>query len=64
MPTGENLKLQIKRKNLFLRVSKGRFHKSRSHINYHIDVTAQKNRPFEVKAVIFSPALRKALIFF
>lgn len=42
MPTGENLKLQIKRKNLFLRVSKGRFHKSRSHINYHIDVTAQK----------------------
>lgn len=51
MPTGKILKLQTKRKNLFLRVSKGHFATSHSHINYYIDVTAQKTRLSEAKAV-------------
>ena len=51
MPTGKALKIRTKRKNLFLRVSKGHFATSHSHINYYIDVTTQKTRLSEAKAV-------------
>lgn len=51
MPTVSNFKLQSKRQNLFLRLSKGHFATSHSHINYYIDVTTQKTRLSEAKAV-------------
>ncbi len=51
MPTNETYKIRTKRKNLFLRISKGHFATSHSHINYYIDVTAQKSRLSEAKAV-------------
>ncbi len=51
MPTVTNFKLLSKRKNLFLRLSKGHFATSHSHINYYIDVTTQKTRLSEAKAV-------------
>ncbi len=51
MPTVTNFKLQSKRQNLFLRLSKGHFATSHSHINYYIDVTTQKTRLSEAKAV-------------
>jgi len=51
MPTNSTFKLQSKRKNLFLRLSKGHFATSHSHINYYIDVTTQKTRLSEAKAV-------------
>ena len=51
MLTGERLKLQSKRQNLFLRLYKGHFATSHSHINYYIDVTSQKTRLSEAKAV-------------
>ncbi len=51
MPTNTTFKLQSKRKNLFLRLSKGHFATSHSHINYYIDVTTQKTRLSEAKAV-------------
>ena len=44
-------KLQSKRQNLFLRLTKGHFATSHSHINYYIDVTTQKTRLSEAKAV-------------
>lgn len=44
-------KLQSKRQNLFLRLSRGHFATSHSHINYYIDVTTQKTRLSEAKAV-------------
>ena len=44
-------KIQSKRKNLFLRLTKGHFATSHSHINYYIDVTTQKTRLSEAKAV-------------
>ena len=43
--------IATKRKNLFLRVQKGHFATSHSHINYFIDVTMQKSRLSEAKAV-------------
>ena len=51
MLTGERLKLQSKRQNLFLRLYKGHFATSHSHINYYLDVTSQKTRLSEAKAV-------------
>ena len=51
MPTQVNTKVKTKQKNLFLRVSKGHFATSHSHINHYIDVTMQKSRLSEAKAV-------------
>ena len=51
MPTSKTYKLETKRKDLFLRISKGHFATGRSHINYYIDITAQKSRLSEAKAV-------------
>ena len=51
MPTTKSYKIQTKHKNLFLRVSKGHFATSHSHINYYIDVTTQKTRLSEAQSV-------------
>lgn len=51
MPTDNTYKIRTKRKNLFLRISKGHFATSHSHINYYIDVTTQKTRLNEARAV-------------
>ena len=51
MPTTDSYKIRTKRRNLFLRVSKGHFATSHSHINYFIDVTTQKTRLSEASAV-------------
>lgn len=44
-------KIRTKHSNLFLRVSKGHFATSHSHINYYIDVTTQKTRLSEAASV-------------
>lgn len=51
MPTSNTTKIETKRKDLFLRVSKGHFATSNSHSNYYIDVAAQKSRLSEARAV-------------
>lgn len=51
MPTERSYKISTKKKNLFLRVSKGHFATNHSHINYYIDVTTQKTRLSEAQAV-------------
>ncbi len=51
MPTTNIEKIKTKRKNLYLRVSKGHFATNHSHTNYYIDVAAQKSRLSEAKAV-------------
>ena len=51
MPSIENYKVRTKQKNLFLRVSKGHFATSHSHINYYIDLTMTKHRLSEAKEV-------------
>ena len=51
MPTQNSYKIPTKHRNLFLRVSKGHFATSHSHINYFIDVTTQKTRLSEASAV-------------
>lgn len=51
MPTENSYKIRTKQRNLFLRVSKGHFATSHSHINYYIDVTTQKTRLSEATAV-------------
>ncbi len=51
MPTSKTYKLETKRKNLYLRIAKGHFATGRSHINYYIDIVAQKSRLSEAKAV-------------
>ena len=51
MPTQKSYKIRTKNKTLFLRVSKGHFATSHSHINYYIDVSAQKARLSEATAV-------------
>ena len=43
--------IATKKKNLLLRVQEGHFATSHSHINYFIDVTMQKSRLSEAKAV-------------
>lgn len=47
----ESYKIRTKHKNLFLRITKGHFATSHSHINYYIDVTTQKTRLSEARAV-------------
>ena len=49
MPSIESYKIPSKNRNLFLRVVKGHFATSHSHINYYIDVTMPKNRLSEAK---------------
>ena len=51
MPTEKSYKIRTNNRNLFLRVSKGHFATSHSHINYYIDVTTQKTRFSEASAV-------------
>lgn len=51
MPTENSIKVVTKNKNLFLRVSRGHFATSHSHINYYIDVAMQKTRLSEAQAV-------------
>lgn len=51
MPANESIKVVTKGKNLSLRVSKGHFATSHSHINYYIDVSMQKTRLSEAQAV-------------
>lgn len=51
MPFENAYKIRTKKDNLFLRVTPGHFATSHSHINYFIDVTAQKTRLSEATAV-------------
>lgn len=51
MPTENSIKIRTKQRNLFLRVAKGHFATSHSHINYYIDVTTQKTRLSEATAI-------------
>ena len=51
MPSQKTKKISTKRQNLFLRVSEGHFATGHSHINYYIDVAAQKTRLSEAEAV-------------
>ena len=51
MPTEKTYKIRTKQRDLLLRVSKGHFATSHSHINYYIDVTMQKMRLSEASAV-------------
>ncbi len=51
MPTDKAYKVRSKRNNLFLRVLKGHFSTSHSHINYFIDVSIPKTRLSEAQAV-------------
>ena len=51
MSINDSFKLSSKRKNLFLRLSKGHFATSHSHINYYIDGTTPKTRLSEAQAV-------------
>lgn len=44
-------KIRTKNKNLFLRVANGHFATAHSHTNYYIDVTTQKTRLSEARAV-------------
>lgn len=51
MPETNAIKVLTKNKNLYLRVLKGHFATSHSHINYYIDVSTQKTRLSEAQAV-------------
>ncbi len=51
MQQDNNYTITTKRKNLVLRVQKGHFATGHSHINYFFDVTMQKTRLSEAKAV-------------
>ncbi len=51
MPFENTYKIRTKKDNLLLRVTPGHFATSHSHINYFIDVTMQKTRLSEAKAV-------------
>ena len=51
MSTDNSYKIRTKNRQLFLRVTEGHFATSHSHINYYIDVTTQKTRLSEAKAV-------------
>ena len=51
MPNENSFKIRTKHRNLFLRVTKGHFATSHSHINYYIDVSTQKTRLSEAQAV-------------
>ena len=47
----EMYKIRTKNKNVFLRVAKGHFATMHIHTNYYIDVTTQKTRLSEARAV-------------
>ncbi len=47
----KEFKIRTKNKDVFLRVTKGHFATMHSHINYYIDVTTQKTRLSEARAV-------------
>ncbi len=47
----QEYKIRTKNPDVFLRVQKGHFATMHSHTNYYIDVTTQKNRLSEAKAV-------------
>ena len=51
MAIEKSYKIRTKGKNLFLRVTRGHFMKTNSHMNYYIDVTMQKSRLSEARAV-------------
>ena len=51
MPNSNTIKIPTKRKDLYLRATKGHFATSNSHSNYYIDVTTQKTRLSEARAV-------------
>lgn len=51
MPGSESFKIRTNNSNLFLRVSKGHFATGHSHTNYYIDVTTQKTRLSEARAI-------------
>lgn len=51
MPGNDSFKIRTNNSNLFLRVSKGHFATGHSHTNYYIDVTTQKTRLSEAKAI-------------
>lgn len=51
MPTTDIFKIKTKRNNLHLRVAKGHFATNHAHSNYYIDVSVQKSRFSEAKAV-------------
>ncbi len=51
MLTLNTMKLNTKKKNLFLRVAKGHFATNERHCNYYIDVVAQKSRLSEAQAI-------------
>ena len=53
MPNVNATKIRTKHRNLFLRVSKGHFATSHSHINYYIDITYQKTRLSEAKDIAY-----------
>lgn len=61
MPVENVKKVSTKSANLTLRVAKGHFATSHSHINYYIDVTMQKTRLSEAKAVAQTLVSRYAL---
>lgn len=51
MPVEKVRKVAVKNSNLTLRVAEGHFATSHSHINYYIDVTMQKTRLSEARAI-------------
>ena len=51
MPTLSTYKISTRANNLHLRVAKGHFATSHSHMNYYVDVTVQKSRLSEASAV-------------
>ena len=51
MAIEKSYKIRTKGKNLFLRVTRGHFMKTNGHMNYYIDVTMQKTRLSEARAV-------------
>lgn len=51
MALGEKFRIETKSPNLYLSGYKGHFVTGRSHMNYYIDITSQKSRLSEAKAV-------------
>ena len=51
MPNTKSSIIRTRNRNLYLRVLKGHFATSHSHVNYFIDVTSQKMRLSEARAV-------------
>lgn len=51
MPNTKSSIIRTRNRNLYLRVLKGHFATSHSHVNYFIDVTSQKTRLSEARAV-------------